>query len=146
MTTPNILGISHITLTVRDIAAATDFWTGALGFDLAIEQEAFRFVVRRELPVAILLVGHGSGTFDEHHVGLDHLAFAVPDVESLRQWEQRMKEYGVPYTPIVDGDGGHHLNLRAPDDLPIELYVINETMATAIGLGSTAEAVSRVAY
>lgn len=145
MTTPAMLGISHLTLTVRDIAAATDFWTGPLGFELAIENDGFRFLVRRELPIAILLVGHGTGTFDEHHIGLDHLAFAVPDVESLTAWEERMRSYGVPYTPIVEGDGGHHLNLRAPDNLAIELYVINEQMAAAIGLESTAGAVTRSA-
>jgi glyoxylase I family protein len=144
MTTPTMLGISHLTLTVRDIAAATDFWTGPLGFELAVSDDGFRFLLRRELPVAIMLVGHGTGTFDEHHVGLDHLAFAVPDVTSLTAWEERMRAYGVPYTPIVEGDGGHHLNLRAPDNLAIELYVINEK--TAAGLGSTAEAVSRVGY
>jgi glyoxylase I family protein len=135
--TPAILGLSHIGLSVRDRDAARHFWVEVLGFELIEEQPTFCFVYDRGTGLAITLTDHGqtvSGAFDEHHTGLDHLAYGVPDVESLLSWEQRLDGYGVPHSPIAETDAGHHLNLRAPDNMPIELYVMKPEFAKALGL------------
>ncbi len=83
---------------------------------------------------------HGtvSGVFDEHNVGLDHLAYAVPDVEALLAWQQRLATLGVPPSPIAETDAGHHLNLRAPDNVAIELYVMKPDFGTLLGLADDA--------
>jgi len=143
--TPSILGLSHISLSVRDRDAARAFWVDVLGFELIDEEPTYCFVFDRGAGLANTLTNHDqsvSGPFDEHHAGLDHLAYAVPDVESLLSWEQRLEGLGVPHSPIVETDAGHHLNLRAPDNVPIELYVMKPQFATLLGLGDGVEPVA----
>jgi glyoxylase I family protein len=114
--TPSVLGISHVSLSVADMDAAARFWTEVMGFETFVEDPRFRFFIHRGAHLAVLVSDHESGVtgpFDELRIGLDHLAFAVPDVESLRSWEQRLTTLGVPNSGITETDGGHHLNLRA---------------------------------
>ena len=135
--TPAISGLSHISLSVRDRDAARHFWVEVLGFELIDEQPTYCFMLDRGTRHGITLTDHGqtvSGPFDEHHTGLDHLAYAVPDIESLLSWEQRFQSFGVSHSPIVETDAGHHLNVRAPDNVPIELYVMKAEFATLLGL------------
>ena len=135
--TPAILGLSHVGLSVRDRDAAMRFWVEVLGFELIDEQPHYCFVLDRGTGLAITMTDHDqtvSGAFDEHHSGLDHLAYAVPDVESLLSWEQRLDRLGVTHSAIVETDAGHHLNLRAPDNVPIELFAMKPAFATILGL------------
>jgi glyoxylase I family protein len=143
--TPAILGLSHVGLSVRDRGAARHFWVEVLGFELIDEQPHYCFVYDRGTGIAITMTDHDqtvSGEFDEHHPGLDHLAYAVPDVESLLSWQQRLDGHGVAHSPIVETDAGHHLNLRAPDNVPIELYVMKPEFATLLGLDQGADPVA----
>jgi glyoxylase I family protein len=143
--TPGILGLSHVALSARDTQAAKRFWVDVLGFELLEEQPTYCFVFDRAAGLAITLTDHDqtvSGVFDEHHPGLDHLAYAVSDVESLLSWEQRLDGFGVPHSPIAETDAGHHLNLRAPDNVPIELYVMKPEFATLLGLDQGADPVA----
>ncbi len=143
--TPSILGLSHISLSVRDRDAARRFWVDVLGFELIDEEPTYCFVFDRGAGLAITLTDHDqtvSGPFDEHHAGLDHLAYAVPDVESLLSWEQRLDGLGVAHSPIVETDAGHHLNLRAPDNFPIELYVMRPEFVSVLGLDDGVEPVA----
>ena len=143
--TPTIVGLSHVALSVPDRDAARHFWVDVLGFELIDEEPGYSFVFDRGAGLAITLTDHDqtvSGPFDEHHAGLDHLAYAVPDVESLLSWEQRLAQLGVTHSPIVESDAGHHLNLRAPDNIAIELYVMKPEFAELLGLAADAEPVA----
>ena len=143
--TPTLLGLSHVSLSVRDRDAARHFWVEVLGFEVIDEQPHYCFVFDRGTGLAITMTDHDqtvSGAFDEHHPGLDHLAYAVPDVESLLSWQQRLDGLGVAYSPIVETDAGHHLNLRAPDNVPIELYVMKPEFAIALGLDEEVDPVA----
>jgi catechol 2,3-dioxygenase-like lactoylglutathione lyase family enzyme len=143
--TPSVLGISHVSLSVADMDAAARFWTEVMGFETFVEDSRFRFFIHRGAHLAVLVRDHESavtGPFDELRVGLDHLAFAVPDVETLRSWEQRLTTLGVPNSGITETDGGHHLNLRAPDNVALELFVMSRSMLSALGLAEPADAVA----
>jgi hypothetical protein len=70
------------------------------------------------------------------------VAYAVADVDSLRAWEQELTLRGVPHAAIVETDAGYHLNLRAPDDIPIELYVMKPGFAAQLGLDDGGEPVA----
>lgn len=143
--TPTIVGLSHVALSVPDRDAARHFWVDVLGFELIDEEPGYSFVFDRGAGLAITLTDHDqtvSGPFDEHHAGLDHLAYAVPDVEALLSWEQRLAHLGVTHSPIVESDAGHHLNLRAPDNIAIELYVMKPEFAALLGLEADAEPVA----
>jgi catechol 2,3-dioxygenase-like lactoylglutathione lyase family enzyme len=144
MTLP-LLGLSHVCLSVPDLDAAVHFWVDVLGFEPVDMQPTYRFVFDRGAGLAVILTDHDhtvTGAFDERHTGLDHLAYAVPDVESLLSWEQRLDGLGVPHAPVVETDAGHHLNLRAPDNMPIELYVMKPEFAAVLGLDEGADPVA----
>jgi glyoxylase I family protein len=134
---PMILGLSHLGLTVRDLPAAQQFWTSVMGFATLIEGKELCMFADRTAGLAIGITnqqGKVEGTFDERRIGLDHLALAVADVAALEQWESRLTEYGVPHDVITTSDAGYHLNLRAPDDFPIELFVLTDEGAANLGL------------
>lgn len=139
--TPGILGLSHLALSVRDRDAAVRFWVDVMGFDIFVVEPSYCFLIDRAAGLAVIVADHDetvAGTFDEHNVGLDHLAYAVPDVEALLAWQQRLAALGVPHSPIAETDAGHHLNLRAPDNVAIELYVMKSEFAIALGLADDA--------
>jgi catechol 2,3-dioxygenase-like lactoylglutathione lyase family enzyme len=139
--TPGILGLSHISLSVRDRDAAKRFWVEVLGFDVFTDEPDYCFLFDRAAGLAVIVSNHDrtvSGSFDEHNVGLDHLAYAVPTVEALLGWQQRLAAFDVPHSPIAETDAGHHLNLRAPDNVAIELYVMKPEFAALLGLADGA--------
>jgi glyoxylase I family protein len=143
--TPPVLGISHVSLSVADVDAASRFWTDVMGFETVSEEPGFRLLIQWGARLAVVVSDHAAavtGRFDELRVGLDHLAFAIPDVESLRSWEQRLTTLGVPHSGITQTDAGHHLNLRAPDNLPLELYVMSASMLRSLGLAEPVDAVA----
>ena len=108
-----------------------------MGFSLVFEAENFCMLLERSAGLAIGLTnqeGKATGTFDEQHIGLDHLALAVADVPTLMRWEQWLADKDVEHSPVTTSDAGHHLNLRAPDNFPIELFVLSEQGAADLGL------------
>lgn len=143
--TPSLLGVSHLGLSVADVDAAVRFWTEVMGFELFAEDPRYRLLLHRGARVAIGLSDHDfavTGPFDERHVGLDHLALAVGDLEALRSWQQRLTRLGVRHSGVTESGGGHHLNLRAPDNVAIELFVIGVELVAAMGLDEPAAAVA----
>ena len=143
---PTLQGVSHLAFSVADLPAATDFWTRVMAFELAMEGPGFCFLVHQGIRLGLGLADHDGtveGRFDEHRVGLDHVALAVSDLCTLRTWAQWLQDCGVPHSPIAATDAGHHLNLRGPDDFPVELFVMNAATAAGFGLGGPADAVAR---
>lgn len=136
---PGLLGLSHIGITVCDVPAAHRFWTDVMGFTTLIDGDEFCMLFE---PTAKLAIGFNNqqgrahGSFDERQVGLDHLALAVADVATLKQWEQRLTDLEVVHAPIATSDAGHHLNLRAPDNFPVELFVLSADGAAGFGLAA----------
>ena len=134
---PGLLGLSHLGITVRDIAAGQQFWTSVMGFATLFEGDELCMFADRSAGLAICITnqqGLVEGSFDERRVGLDHLALAVADLERLEHWEQRLTVRGVPHDPITTSDAGYHLNLRAPDNFPVELFVLTDDGAASLGL------------
>ncbi len=143
--TPTILGLSHVALSVPDLAAARDFWGVVMGFECIADQDTYCFMVERGARLAVILTDNGgsvTGQFDERHPGLDHLAIAVAAHEELLAWEQRLASFGVAHSPIAETDAGFHLNVRAPGNLAIEMYVMKPAFAAELGLDDGAEAVA----
>jgi catechol-2,3-dioxygenase len=52
---------------------------------------------------------------------LDHLAFAVPDGDSLTAWAEHLTAIGIDHAGIVLENGHPSLQLRDPDGIAIEL-------------------------
>jgi glyoxylase I family protein len=107
-----------------------------MGFATLIEGGDFCMLFEPSAGLAIGITnqqGHAAGSFDERRVGLDHLALAAADVATLLRWEQRLTELDVPHGPIATSDACHHLNLRAPDNFPVELFVLSAPARKFVG-------------
>jgi glyoxylase I family protein len=60
--------------------------------------------------------------FDEHRIGLDHVAFATSNRAELEKWETRLDELGIAHGGIKDANYGSGLSFRDPDNLPLEFF------------------------
>ena len=136
MSTP-VRGLSHVSLSVPDLADAVRFWVEVLGFEPLNDDAAYRFLLHRDARLAVVLTDHAGavrGRFDEHNAGLDHLALAVGDLDTLQDWAAALAARGVATSGVIASDAGHHLNFRAPGDVPLELFVIDEQALASLEL------------
>lgn len=134
----SIGGIHHLRLTVTDVARSREFYTGLLGFDVAVEspppddpgaeaaaQLLFGGVVmiRGDLLMGLRPVAPEGDRFDEDRVGLDHLSFSVADRAALDAAEQEFDRRGVPHGEIKElpSFGIYVLPFRDPDNIQVEL-------------------------
>ena len=128
------IGLHHVLLTVRDLTCSTAFYEDLLGLrkikeipDDGIAGAKVLFA----LPDGRLLglVSHRTQSgeaFDEHRIGLDHLALSVP-VEDLPTWGERLSAAGVAYSPPAPSAVGDPLIVfRDPDNIQLQLYGISK--------------------
>jgi catechol 2,3-dioxygenase-like lactoylglutathione lyase family enzyme len=131
-------GIHHLRLTVTDVARSREFYTGVLGFDVAVESpppddpsaaDVYKVLfggvvmVRGGLLMGLRPVAPQGDRFDEDRVGLDHLSFSVASRADLDAAVRLLDERGVPHGEIttLDGFGIHILPFRDPDNIQVEL-------------------------
>ena len=129
--TTNIMGISHISLSLSDLDQSLEFYRDILKLPVNLPPGR---ATAYEGDGAIVMVGqvalglqchdnHEPDKFDHRHVGLDHLALQVSDRQALEQWEMLLNESNWPHSGITEvGDIGHHMFLRDPDDIQVELF------------------------
>src|ERR671916_1754511 len=123
-----LLGFSHLSLSCTNLEASRDWWCRVLGFRVLEypEGESWREVILVH-PRGII-VGfqqhdtNDGGRFDWVRTGMDHVALRVARRSDLDDWEARLDELGVPYTPTVDKYYGSVLNVKDPDGIAIELF------------------------
>jgi len=97
-----------------------------MGCHVVMEESDFCLCVHPATRLPINFKDHDgtvTGSFHETQVGLDHLALAVADRDELERWSDWLARHDVSLSEITETDLGHHLNLRAPDDIAIELFV-----------------------
>jgi glyoxylase I family protein len=64
-----------------------------------------------------------AGTdFDEHRLGLDHIAFGCANRAELESWQAHLDGLGYAHGGIVDAPYGSGLSFRDPDNLPLEFF------------------------
>ena len=130
-----IAGISHLSLTVTDLRRARAFWVDVMGFAAKVEQPGLLIVVDPNASVVIACVTHDDGdsdAFDERRVGLDHLALDVDGIDALRSWETALEASNVVRSPMVESPFGWHVNLRAPDNIAVELLAMKPEVRAAL--------------
>ena len=92
--------IHHLRLTVSDVDRSRRFYTGLLGFAVAVESPPADdpsasvmseilfggiVMIRGNLLMGLRLVAPADDRFDEDRVGLDHLSFSVASRDDLEQ-------------------------------------------------------------
>ena len=130
-----IAGISHVSLTVTDLSHARAFWVDVMGFAPKVERPGLLIVIDPNASVVIACVTHDDGdtnAFDERRVGLDHLALDVDGIDALHSWETTLDASNVVRSPIVESPFGWHLNLRAPDNIAVELLAMKPEASAAL--------------
>jgi catechol-2,3-dioxygenase len=131
MTSPALTTISHLDLSVSDVAASAAWYERVLGLKQVRRAEfETRTMIVLLAPGSGLVIGlnehaqRPDGQFDERRVGLDHVGFAVPRREDLDVWEAHLVELGVEHSPVTDsGSGsGSALVFRDPDNIQLEIW------------------------
>jgi glyoxylase I family protein len=126
---PDFPAITHVALTVRDLAVSVPWYTKLFGAEPVLDEDTgpFRHVIWSLGPMLLGLHQFpepvaASVTFDARRPGLDHLAFACADQHELEQWQLRLDAIGVHHGGIVAASYGSGLSFRDPDDLPLEFF------------------------
>ena len=130
--------IHHLRLTVTDVQRSREFYTGLLGFQIAVESpppddpaaaETFTVLfggvvmIRGNLIMGLRPMAPATDRFDPDRVGLDHLSFGVPGREDLEQAIRLFDEHGVPHGEIsrLSSFGIDVLSFEDPDGIQLEL-------------------------
>ena len=130
--------IHHLRLTVTDVERSRRFYTGLLGFDIAVESpppgdpsadEAFKVLfggvvmIRGNLLMGLRPMAPSGDRFDPDRVGLDHLSFGVASRYELEEAARLFDEHGVRRGEITSlaSFGIDVLSFEDPDGIQLEL-------------------------
>jgi glyoxylase I family protein len=125
-------------LTVTDVQRSREFYTGLLGFQVAVESpppddpaadEVFKVLfggvvmIRGNLLMGLRPMAPAGDRFDPDRVGLDHLSFGVESREELERAVKLFDEHGVTHGVItrLAGFGIDVLPFKDPDGMQLEL-------------------------
>ena len=127
---PELMGISHVDLTVTDCERAAKWWTDVMGFTLVHQLRLDTYECKSLIHpsgIAVTVMTHDgtaeAGAFDERRVGLDHLAFRVADRDELQRWVGKLDAMDVSHSGIIDTGYGPTIVFRDPDNMQLEFYV-----------------------
>ncbi len=127
---PGLRGITHLSLSVRDLERSAVFYREVLGLRVQVppfeRSGGYRETIL-VLPngIGLCLQEHAANDgsiFSESRTGLDHVAFAVPERADLDRWAARLDALGVPYDWQPERGFGSMLVFRDPDHIQLELH------------------------
>ena len=101
--------LAHAVLNSHDVAAALPFYENALGMRLSDRTRIMAFV---RIPQDGAGDHHSIALADADNDCLNHIAFVMPDVESVMRGGGRMKDagYGIEWGPGRHGPGNNSFN------------------------------------
>jgi glyoxylase I family protein len=122
-------GVHHLALTVSDVERSQRFYTGLLGFQLALMFGARALLSNGSLILALTPAPDpaqaiAEDRFNENRIGLDHVSFGVGSHADLLAAVQIFDQNGVSHGEIKDlgpDFGLYVLAFRDPDNIQIEL-------------------------
>ena len=126
--TPTLGTITHVALTVRDLAVSVPWYARLIGSGPVLDEDTgpFRHAVFVLNGTMLGLHQFGSGiadgTPDPRRLGMDHMAFGVADRAELVAWARRLDELGIARGAVVDAHSGSGLAFKDPDGIPLELF------------------------
>lgn len=115
-----LTGLSHVQLRVGDVSRSQDWYVTVFGLVQLTSGDGY--VALRHSPSGLVIVLTARADDGDPAGGaLDHLAFAVPDGETLQEWADHLTGAGIDHPGVVLELGKPSLQLRDPDGIPIEL-------------------------
>lgn len=133
-------GSTHVNLTVTDVERSAAWYQQVFGMvqvnDVTPPGSGFRFrTLLHPASLASVVLGQplapvapdGGDRFDEHRVGLHHLAYHVPAEADLERWREHLDRLGVVHSGVTRSphEAGTQLWFRDPDHIWLELYWTN---------------------
>lgn len=129
---PDLIGLSHVALTVTDLERSARWYERVFGLERAetvtdLHEAGHDLVVliHPDTDMAINLhrhPGNDSSRFDERRTGLDHVSFLVRGRDDLEHWASHLDRLDVSHGMIAEEDYGSVLVLRDPDNIQLELF------------------------
>ena len=74
------------------------------------------------LPVILQQQHTATERLDEQAIGLDYLAFLIPDREALEAWARHLDQLGIAHSGIQEENGGPLIVFRDPDNIQLEVW------------------------
>jgi catechol 2,3-dioxygenase len=117
------LQVGHVALNVRDVKRSEQFYTEAVGLEIASQAEGATFLTCGTLHHDIVLfqTPQPEGEAAQPAVGLNHIAFQVPDRAALRGRYDLLTHRGINVR-TVEHNTTLSLYFHDPDGNRIELY------------------------
>ena len=125
---PTFPAVTHVAVTVSDLGRSRPWYNALFDAEPVLDEDTgpFHHVVWLIGGTLYGIHQHSAPvdgpSFDEHRLGLDHVAFACANRAELAEWEARLNELGVKHGGIVDAHYGSGLSFRDPDNLPLEFF------------------------
>lgn len=128
---PEIKGVHHLSLTVRDADESERFYTSVFGFVKVLElpddgSNGYKRILAHPGSRTIIGFsvhqGNDGAPFSEFRSGLDHLSFGVGTHDDLEGWIARLDELGVEHGRLTTTAVGEYVALRDPDNIQLELW------------------------
>ena len=130
--------LHHIALTVRDLDASVEWYSGVFSLQPLMEVPhaggVGKVLLSTDQQLAIVLHHHDANTgepFSETRTGLDHPGLVLQTRDELVAWQAHLEAHGVvraasadracTQSPIADEPYGSVLVFRDPDNIQLEL-------------------------
>ncbi len=133
MSAPKITGVSHVDISVTDLAASKRWYGELLGmvelFGGRNDERGYdvQYLMEPNSGVVMGFEQHDANPgepFDEVRVGLDHLSWSVESREELDAWLARLDERGIQHSGITEEPMWDVLVFRDPDNVQLELIFV----------------------
>jgi catechol 2,3-dioxygenase-like lactoylglutathione lyase family enzyme len=121
---PQILGFHHVTMPTADALRSSDWYARVFGFStvLVIEEESCVVAVLLEHPSGVRLYLRQAPDRVGAWRGLGLLGLAVPDRDSLVEWDKYLTELSVDHGGIHWAHLGWALTVVDSDGMRIQLH------------------------
>ncbi len=119
---PGFVGLRHAALQVRDLNRSQDFYTRVLGMHLEWKPDSENAYLTSGTD-NLALHQLPAGTEPGETQTLDHIGFAVPRIEDVDEWADRLRALGVEFVkpPKTHRDGARSFYFHDPDRILIQL-------------------------
>src|SRR5437660_10644112 len=122
-------GLHHLSIRTTDLGRAKRFYTDTLGFQLVDERDGAVLLNAHATSFGVLGAAPETSPedrFDPFRVGLDHLALAVANAESLHELKQQLDAARVRNNGVEDDTltGARYIASYDPVGIAWELDVI----------------------
>jgi glyoxylase I family protein len=127
---PDFPELTHVALTVRDLAVSVPWYEALLDAEPVLDEDT-----DPNMHHTVYLLGNGTllglhqhetpapdETFSEFRIGLDHVSFGVANRQELETWAARLDELGIEHDAIKDASYGSGVSFRDPDNIPLEFF------------------------